>query len=76
MTDSNRPAFRAVVADERGEGTQVKTFWTPIGAAWPTRSGKGFNIRLDMIPVGWDGRFTLVEADEMKSADPQPAKAA
>lgn len=76
MTDTNRPAFRAVVAEEKGEGATAKTFWTPIGAAWPTRNGKGFNVRLTVIPVNWDGRLTLVEADDMKGAEPQPAKAA
>ena len=76
MTDNNRPAFRAVVADEKGEGAAAKTYWTPIGAAWPTKNGKGFNIRLTVIPVNWDGRFTLVETDEMKGAEPPPAKAA
>lgn len=74
MTENNRPAFRAVVAEEKGQGENAKTRWTPIGAAWPTKSGKGFNIHLTMIPVNWDGRFTLVEADEMKATADQPAK--
>lgn len=37
---------------EGGEG-----FWTLIGSAWTHADGKGFNIRVDAVPV--DGRITL-----------------
>jgi hypothetical protein len=36
------------VANGRDGG---KAFFTRIGAAWKTESGKGFNLRLDLIPV-------------------------
>ncbi|MCA1381880.1 MULTISPECIES: hypothetical protein [Bradyrhizobium] len=26
-------------------------FWTKIGAAWPHRDGKGFNIQLSCMPL-------------------------
>jgi hypothetical protein len=76
MTENNRPAFRAVVAEEKGQGDKAKTHWTPIGAAWPTKSGKGYNVHLPLIPVNWDGRFTLVEADEVKATSQPPAEQA
>jgi len=31
-----------------------KGFWTRIGAAWPNGDGKGFNIKLDLIPLTGD----------------------
>jgi hypothetical protein len=35
-----------------------KGFFTRIGAAWPHRDGKGFNIKLDgLVPL--DGQMTL-----------------
>jgi hypothetical protein len=40
-------------------------FWTRIGAAWPHRDGKGFNIQLDVAPL--DGRITL----RLPSAKPE-----
>jgi hypothetical protein len=43
---------------------QAKGFWTRIGAAWPTKDGKGFNIQLDAVPL--DGRITLYAASETK----------
>ena len=42
-----------------GEG-----FWVRIGAAFPNRDGKGFNVVLDALPL--DGRLVIREpkADE------------
>jgi hypothetical protein len=31
--------------------------WTPIGAAWPNKDGKGFNLSCDAIPL--TGRLVL-----------------
>lgn len=36
------------VANGRDGG---KAFFTRIGAAWKTESGKGFNLRLDLVPT-------------------------
>ncbi len=41
-----------------------KGFFTRIGAAWPTKNGKGFNVYLDAIPL--DGRLTLCLPNETK----------
>jgi len=38
-----------------GEGAAA--FWTPIGAAWPNKDGKGFNISCDAVPL--TGRIVL-----------------
>lgn len=34
-----------------------KGYWTRIGSAWPHADGKGFNLRIDIMPL--DGRITL-----------------
>ena len=41
-----------------------KGFFTRIGAAWPHRDGKGFNIQIESVPL--DGRLTLRVITEAK----------
>ena len=48
------------VRDREGQ----KGIWTRIGAAWPQRDDKGFNVQLDAIPL--DGRITLRVPSEVK----------
>lgn len=31
--------------------------WTPIGAAWPNKDGKGFSINCDAVPL--QGRIVM-----------------
>jgi hypothetical protein len=51
---SSKPAYLAYhVRDGKGE----KGFFTRIGAAWPNADGKGFNVKLEVVPL--DGRITL-----------------
>jgi hypothetical protein len=38
-----------------GDGEQA--IWTPIGAAWPNKDGKGFSISCDAVPL--QGRLML-----------------
>ena len=61
MTDSNqqqRPKAPTHIAYHVRDRKGKKGFWTRIGAAWPTKDGKGFNIQLDgFVPL--DGRITL-----------------
>jgi hypothetical protein len=55
QTKSTKPAYIAYSVrnnDEQGEG-----FWTRIGAAFPHKDGKGFNLLVDVFPL--DGRITL-----------------
>ena len=67
MTKSQSPATQssAAVAGPRrpthrlyrvnGEGSAA--IWTPIGAAWPNKDGKGFNLNCDAVPL--TGRVVL-----------------
>lgn len=68
MTDTNNtaapsskaPAYHAYhVRDGKDKG-----FFTKIGAAWPHKDGKGFNIQIDMVPL--DGKIALRAMSETK----------
>ena len=43
--------------------------WTPIGAAWPHRDGKGFSIQCDAVPL--QGRICLRFIEERASGGQQ-----
>lgn len=47
MTTHSKPSHRLYRVDGDGD----KAFWTPIGAAWTNRDGKGFSILCDALPV-------------------------
>ena len=48
-TTSKQPTHR-VYAVTKTEGAD-KGFWTTIGAAWAHQDGKGFNVKLDYLPL-------------------------
>jgi len=41
----------------RVTGDGDRAIWTPIGAAWPNKDGKGFNLSCDAVPL--TGRIVL-----------------
>jgi hypothetical protein len=45
---SNRPTHHIYAVKKLGNN---KSYWTAIGAAWPNKDGKGFNIKLDFLPL-------------------------
>lgn len=47
-TPSNKPTHRVYAVTKRGE----KSYWADIGAVWAHRDGKGFNVKLNMLPLG------------------------
>lgn len=49
----NSPAFMLY----RVVGNGKDANWTKIGAAWPNRDGKGFNILCDAVPL--QGRIVM-----------------
>jgi hypothetical protein len=67
MTKSQSPATQPSAAAEtprrpthrlyrvNGEGSAA--IWTPIGAAWPNKDGKGFSLNCDAVPL--TGRIVL-----------------
>jgi hypothetical protein len=42
-----RPTHRVYAVTKNGD----KSFWTEIGAAWAHQDGKGFNVKLDYLPL-------------------------
>lgn len=48
-TTKSRPTHR-VYAVTKKPGAE-KGHWTEIGAAWPHNDGKGFNVKLDLVPI-------------------------
>jgi len=44
---SNQPTHRIYAVSKRGR----KSYWQNIGAAWPNKDGKGFNLALDYLPL-------------------------
>jgi hypothetical protein len=45
---TNRPTHRLYAVRKSGSD---KSYWTQIGAAWPNQDGKGFNIKLNLLPL-------------------------
>ncbi|MEZ4614431.1 MAG: hypothetical protein R2867_02800 [Caldilineaceae bacterium] len=33
--------------------------WTKLGAMWPHKDGKGWNMQLQFLPVGHDGKLII-----------------
>jgi hypothetical protein len=64
-TTSNRPTHR-VYAVTKKEGNEKGT-WLEIGAAWLHRDGKGFGVKLDLVPFS-DTAGIVVRAIEPKLA--------
>ena len=48
----NTPAYILYHSKATGKDKQGKKIWTRIGAVWPNKSGKGFNITWDYLPLG------------------------
>ena len=46
-TTKTRPTHRIFAVTKQGE----RKFWQPIGALWAHSDGKGFNQRLDYLPL-------------------------
>ena len=50
---TNQPTHHVYHVTEKQVGD--KGYWTKIGAVWPHKGGKGFNVELELIPVSSDG---------------------
>ncbi len=55
-SSSNRPVYHAFHVKDG--------YWTKIGAAWNTESGKALSVALDVLPP--DGRFILAHPKQGK----------
>ncbi len=55
----NKPIYnvRAKTGQQDGEGRDI---FTTVGAAWPFERGDGLNVRINVLPIGFDGHLMLV----------------
>jgi hypothetical protein len=68
-TNSNRPTHRVYAVIIKKEGG-AKCAWLEIGAAWPHRDGKGYGVKLDVIPRSPDAQLVI------RAIEPRPAGSA
>lgn len=68
MTTSAAPSHNAYTVEDRGEDQDP--FWLKIGAAWPHKDGKGFNVTLSALPL--DGRVVLRLPTDAEGEPPEP----
>lgn len=52
-TADRKPTHRLYSVNNAGE----KSIWTPIGAAWANKDGKGFTLSCDAMPL--QGRIVM-----------------
>ena len=65
-TNSNRPTHRVYAVIIKKEGG-AKGAWLEIGAAWPHRDGKGYGMKLDVIPRSPEAKLVI------RAIEPTPA---
>ena len=46
---TNQPTHRVYAVRKSGRDAR---FWAEIGAAWAIKDGKGFSLKLNLLPVG------------------------
>ena len=63
---NSRPTHRIFAVTKNGKN---KKFWQPIGALWAHADGKGFNQRLDYLPLNNDAEIVVRAIDEDAQAD-------
>lgn len=58
-TSTNRPAYNVRAKTGRKDENDRDIFVT-VGAAWPFGSGEGFNVRINMLPINFDGQLIML----------------
>ena len=59
-TSPNKPSHRVYAVTKRKSG---ENNWTEIGAVWAHGDGKGFNLKLDYLPLN-GGELVIREPKE------------
>jgi hypothetical protein len=57
--DKKLPSHKAFAVENFTKDDKEKSHWTEIGAAWPHKDGKGFDLNLKLMPLS--GRVVLRE---------------
>src|SRR5262249_39919069 len=68
----NTPTYILYHGRNTGKDKQGKKIWTRIGAVWPNKSGKGFNLTWDYLPLG-DGLTVMLPLGKEDSDISPPA---
>ena len=66
----NTPSHILYHGRNTGKDKNGKKMWTRIGAAWPNKNGKGYNLTWDYLPLG-DGPTVMLPYDK-DDADTSP----
>ena len=61
----NTPTYILYHGRNTGKDKAGKKIWTRIGAVWPNKSGKGFNLTWDYLPLG-DGVTVMLPYDKQE----------
>src|ERR687888_1635245 len=61
----NTPTYILYHGRNTGKDKAGKKIWTRIGAVWPNKSGKGFNLTWDYLPLG-DGLTVMLPFDKQE----------
>ena len=61
----NTPSYILYHGKATGKDNAGKKIWTRIGAAWSNKSGKGFNITWEYLPLG-DGVTVMLPYDQQR----------
>jgi hypothetical protein len=64
-TNNSRPTHRVFAVTKNGQ----KKFWQPIGALWAHADGKGFNLKLDYLPLTKAETVVRAIEDEAQADD-------
>ena len=74
MTKSNsRPSHEVFAVTER---KGQKSHWLKVGACWAHDDGKGFNLKIEALPLNGASLVIRVRTDKPSEADAQEGGAA
>jgi hypothetical protein len=68
---TNTPTYILYHGRNIGKDQDGKKIWTRIDAVWPNKSGKGFNLTWDYLPLG-DGLTVMLPFDKDNGAGASP----
>lgn len=72
-TDKNKPTHEIFAVQDRGKNR--KSYWQKIGAAWANADGKGFSIKLDLLPLN-GGDIVMREPKPQAEAESEAERVA
>jgi hypothetical protein len=70
-TTKSRPTHRVYAVTKNGD----KKFWQPIGALWAHADAKGFNLRIDYLPLN-DAQIVIRVTGDQEAEGAMTAQAA